>query len=118
MGYNVLRELILAYASCSIGESILASGLSENHSLEKLDLRSAFVNDEDTESFRALCERLRGNTTLRYLDVSGNVERFDGVCATALKLDTMPLETLDLSNTIVTVVEWKCLLDACKDHAL
>jgi Ran GTPase-activating protein (RanGAP) involved in mRNA processing and transport len=102
MGYNVLKELLLANASNSVGASILTSGLSENHSLEKLDLQSAFLDEEGSETFRALCESLRGNTTLRHLDVGSNGVRFDGVCAGALKLNTMCLETLELDNNPVT----------------
>jgi Ran GTPase-activating protein (RanGAP) involved in mRNA processing and transport len=102
MGYNVLRELILVATQESVGASILASGLSDNHSLEKLNLRSAFVNDQGSETFHALCESLRGNTTLRYLNVGYNGVDLDGVCATALKLDTMSLETLNLDCNIVS----------------
>jgi Ran GTPase-activating protein (RanGAP) involved in mRNA processing and transport len=99
MGYNVLRELILAETPESVGASSLASGLSDNDSLEKLNLQRAFVG---VETFRALCESLRGNTTLRYLNVACNDVDFDGICATALKLDTLSLETLDLDCNIVT----------------
>jgi hypothetical protein len=73
IGYNVLRELMLVGTLESVGASILASGLSDNHSLEKLDLENTFVDDEESETFRALCESLHGNTTLRYLDVSNNM---------------------------------------------
>jgi hypothetical protein len=96
IGYNVLKELILAGTEESVGASILVSGLSDNHSLERLDLDRAFVDGEGPETFRALCESLRGNTTLRYLKVSNNGVRLDGVCVTALKLDTMSLQILDL----------------------
>jgi hypothetical protein len=105
MGYNFLRELKLAEADDSVGASILASGLSDNHSLEKLDLRRAFVDGEGVEgveTFLALCESLRGNTALRYLNVGYNGVDLDGVCATALKLDTMSLETLNLDHNVVT----------------
>jgi hypothetical protein len=102
IGYNVLRELSLDNTLGSVGASILASGLSDNHSLEKLGLTNAFVRVEAVETFLAVCESLRGNTTLRYLNVSQNGLRLDGVCATALKLDTMSLETLDLDHNIVT----------------
>jgi Ran GTPase-activating protein (RanGAP) involved in mRNA processing and transport len=103
IGYNVSRELRLAGTLESVGASILASGLSDNHSLEKLDLYNTFVDGEGSETFRALCESLRGNTTLRHLDVRNNGVLLDGICATGLKLDTMPLETLDLSfNTFTT----------------
>jgi Ran GTPase-activating protein (RanGAP) involved in mRNA processing and transport len=96
IGYNVLKELNLANNSNTVGASILNIGLSNNRSLEKLILENTFVNDEGPETFRALCERLRGNTTLRHLDVKDNRVRLDGVCVTALKLDTMSLETLRL----------------------
>jgi Ran GTPase-activating protein (RanGAP) involved in mRNA processing and transport len=102
IGYNVLRELILASTFESVGASILASGLSDNHSLEKLDLDSTFVHGEGSETFRALCESLLGNTTLRYLNVRNNSVHLDGVCATALKLDTMSLETLHLDYNNLT----------------
>jgi Ran GTPase-activating protein (RanGAP) involved in mRNA processing and transport len=102
IGYNVLRELILVNSEGSVGASILASGLSDNHSLEKLDLETAFVDGEGSETFRALCESLRGNTTLRHLDVRCNGFDLDGVCATALKLDTMSLEKLHLNENNVT----------------
>jgi Ran GTPase-activating protein (RanGAP) involved in mRNA processing and transport len=102
MGYNVLRELLLANTSSSVGASILTSGLSDNHSLEKLNLDKAFVDGEGSETFRALCESLYGNTTLRHLDVRDNGVRLDGVCAGALKLDTMSLERLDLGCNSVT----------------
>jgi Ran GTPase-activating protein (RanGAP) involved in mRNA processing and transport len=102
MGYNVLRELSLLDTEASVGASILASGLSDNHSLEKLNLQRAFVHAEASETFRALCESLRGNTTLRYLNVADNAVRLDGVCAAALKLDTMSLKTLDFDHNIVT----------------
>jgi hypothetical protein len=102
IGYNVLRELILAHTKESVGASILASSLADNHSLEKLDLERAFVNGEGSETFRALCESLRGNTTLRHLDVRDNGVILDGVCVTALELDTMSLETLDLDVNDVT----------------
>jgi hypothetical protein len=97
IGYNVLRELILADASASIG----AFSLSDNHSIERLDLESTFVDGEGTETFHALCESLRGNTTLRYLSVANNGIFLDGVCATALKLDTMSLVTLVLNSNYV-----------------
>jgi Ran GTPase-activating protein (RanGAP) involved in mRNA processing and transport len=99
LGYNILRELILN--SASIGASISSSGVSDNRSLEKLHLGGTFLDNEGPETFRALCESLRGNTTLRYLIVSGNL-RLDGVCATALKLDTMSLESLELDYNDVT----------------
>jgi Ran GTPase-activating protein (RanGAP) involved in mRNA processing and transport len=103
IGYNVLRELMLADTLESVGASILTSGLSDNRSLENLDLDSTFVDGEGSETFRALYESLRGNTTLRHLDVRNNGVLLDGICATALKLDTLSLETLDLSfNTFTT----------------
>jgi hypothetical protein len=102
IGYNVLRELILSGTEGSVGTSILASGLSDNHSLEKLDLESTFVDGEGSETFRALCESLRGNMTLRYLNARYNFVLLDGICATALKLDTMSLETLYLNHNRVT----------------
>jgi hypothetical protein len=101
IGYNVLRELTLLETQESVGASILASGLSDNHSLEKLNLKRAFHFEGDN-TFRALCESLRGNTILRHLDVSCNAVRLDGVSATALKLDTMSLETLNLNCNTVT----------------
>jgi hypothetical protein len=97
-----LKELILAYTDESVGTSILTSELPNNRSLEKLDLRCSFVNDEASETFRALCESLHGNTTLRHLNVGDNGVRLDGVCVAALKLDTMSLESLDLNNNAVT----------------
>jgi Ran GTPase-activating protein (RanGAP) involved in mRNA processing and transport len=97
LGYNVLRELILADTSASID----ALGLPNNHSLEKLDLESTFVDGEGTETFLALCESLRGNKTLRCLSVANNGVFLDGVCATALKLCTMSLETLVLNSNYV-----------------
>jgi hypothetical protein len=102
MGYNVLKELLLRNTSYSIGTSILTGGLSDNRSLEKLDLEKAFVRGEGPETFRALCESLHGNTTLRDLDVRNNGVRLDGVCVAALKLDTMSLEKLDLTLNSVT----------------
>jgi Ran GTPase-activating protein (RanGAP) involved in mRNA processing and transport len=102
MCYNVLRELMLADTEESVCASILASGLSDNHSLEKLNLQSAFRGSEGPETFLALCESLRGNTTLRYLNVRGNDVPLDEVCTTALKLDTMSLETLDLDYSDLT----------------
>jgi Ran GTPase-activating protein (RanGAP) involved in mRNA processing and transport len=76
----------------------LGSGLSDNHSLEKLNLETTFVDSEASETFRALCKSLRGNTTLRNLDVSYNNVCLDGACATALKLDAASLETLNLNG--------------------
>lgn len=71
------RELILANTAESVGASILVSGLSDNHSLEKLDLNNDLVEDEEgPEIFRALCESLRGNTTLRYLHVRNGVGKW------------------------------------------
>jgi Ran GTPase-activating protein (RanGAP) involved in mRNA processing and transport len=102
IGYNVLRELSLDGTEGSVGSSISASGLSDNHSLDKLNLESSFVHGEGSETFRALWESLGGNMTLRYLNVCNNTVRLDGVCATALKLDTMSLETLEMDNNIVT----------------
>jgi Ran GTPase-activating protein (RanGAP) involved in mRNA processing and transport len=102
LGYNVLRELILIHTPASVGASISASGLSDNRCLEKLDLRSAFVDGEGPTIFRALCESLRGNTTIRHLNVGCNNVRLNGVCATALKLDTMSLEMLHLDYNNVT----------------
>jgi hypothetical protein len=102
LGYNVLRELTLAYNTDSVGASILVRGLSDNNCLEKLNLLGTFVRGEGPETFRALCESLRGNTTLRYLNVGCNNVRLDSVCATALKLDTMSLETLCLTSNPVT----------------
>jgi Ran GTPase-activating protein (RanGAP) involved in mRNA processing and transport len=102
LGYNVLRELILKGTQESIGVSILASGLSTNRSLEKLNLEYTFVDNQGTETFRFLCESLRGNTTLRYLNVRGNEVELDFACARELRLDTMSLETLDLSCNSVT----------------
>jgi Ran GTPase-activating protein (RanGAP) involved in mRNA processing and transport len=99
IGYNVLKELILVETEGSVGVSILASGLSDNHSLENLNLESTFV---DAETFRALGESMRGNTTLRHLNVSGNGVPLDGVCVTALKLDTMSLVTLEIDFNTVT----------------
>jgi hypothetical protein len=100
IGYNVLKELILVNTKESVGASILASGLSDNHSLEMLDLEGALV--EGSEPYRTLCESLRGNTTLRHLDVRDNGVILDDVCVTALKLDTMSLERLDLDYNRVT----------------
>jgi hypothetical protein len=102
LGYNVLRELILVDTSASVGASVLASGLSDNHSLEKLDLNGAFVRGEGSETFRALCESLRGNTTLRYLNVRRNGVVLDGICVTVLKLDKMCLETFVLHSNSIT----------------
>jgi hypothetical protein len=102
IGYNVLRELILVGTEESVGASIVASGLSDNHSFESLNLGTTFVDDEASETFRSLCESLRGNTTLRHLDVADNGLHLDGVCATSLKLDTMSLETLNLDFNSVT----------------
>jgi Ran GTPase-activating protein (RanGAP) involved in mRNA processing and transport len=98
IGYNILRELIVAGTPASIG----AFGLSANHSLEKLDLESSFVDGEEYEIFHALCESLRGNTTLKYLSIANNGVHLDGVCATALKLGTMSLETLVLNGNTFT----------------
>lgn len=102
IAYNVLRELILAVSGESFGALILNSGLSDNPSLEKFYLGSAFVHNQGSETFRALCESLRGNMTLRYLHVSENAVILDGVCVTALRLDTMSLETFDLDYSSVT----------------
>jgi Leucine-rich repeat (LRR) protein len=102
IGYNVLRELDLANTQDSVGASILTSGLSDNHSLVKLDLDHAFVDGEGSETFRALCESLRGNMTLRYLNVRHNGVRLNGVCVTTLKLDTMSLQILDLDFNSAT----------------
>jgi hypothetical protein len=98
LGYNVLRELILVETQESIGVSILASGLSNNSSLEKLNLECSFVDNQRTETFRSLCESLRGNATLRYLNVRGNDLHFDAVCVGELRLGTMSLGTLDISG--------------------
>jgi hypothetical protein len=49
MGYNVLIELILEETQESVGASILASGLSTNRSLEKLNLECTFINNEIPE---------------------------------------------------------------------
>jgi hypothetical protein len=102
LGYNVLKELILYNFTDSVGASTLDSGLSENHSLEKINLGGTFVDGQGPAIFRALSKSLRGNKTLRYMDVGGNDMRLDGVCATALKLDTMSLETLILDEYDVT----------------
>jgi Ran GTPase-activating protein (RanGAP) involved in mRNA processing and transport len=102
LGYNVLKELILAGTPDSVGPSILVSALANNCSLEKLYLHGSFVDIEGPETFLALFESLRGNTALRYLNVSYNGVRLDNVCATALKLDTMSLETLELNQNPVT----------------
>jgi hypothetical protein len=102
VGYNVLRELTLLDTPESVGASILVSGLSDNHSLEKLNLDSTFVDDEESETCLALFESLYGNTTLRYLNIRYNGARLDGVCATALQLGTISLETLTLDNNTVT----------------
>jgi Ran GTPase-activating protein (RanGAP) involved in mRNA processing and transport len=103
IGSNVLKELILKESQESVGASILVSGLADNHSLEKLDLENAFVRDEGSETFRALCESLRGNTTLRHLNaISDNSVHLDGICVTALRLDTMSLETLFLDFNKMT----------------
>jgi hypothetical protein len=102
MSNNVLRELILANTRDIFGASIMTGGLSDNHSLERLDLTSTFVDGEGSEIFRAFCESLRENTTLRYLSVRANGVCLDGVCATALRLDKMSLLTLDLSYNTVT----------------
>jgi Ran GTPase-activating protein (RanGAP) involved in mRNA processing and transport len=96
IGYNVLRELNLANTRDSVGASILASGLSDNYSLEKLDLEGTFVRGQGPETFRALCESLRGNTALRHLNVRYTGVRLDRVCVTALRLDSMALETLKM----------------------
>jgi hypothetical protein len=79
-----------------------ADSRTDTVSLEKLNLKCTFVDDEGSETFRGLCESLRGNTTLRYFNVRCNYVRLDGFCATALKLDTMSLETLDLNANTVT----------------
>jgi Ran GTPase-activating protein (RanGAP) involved in mRNA processing and transport len=103
IGYNVLRELFLADTAASVDTSILtSSGLSDKHSLEKLDLGRTFLDEEASETFCALCESLRGNTALRFLGVSDNDVHLDRVCATSLKLDTMSLETLHLDGNAVT----------------
>jgi hypothetical protein len=102
LGYNVLRELNLVETVDSVDAATLTSGLSENRSIEKLSLEQAFVDDEESETCRALFESLRGNTTLRYLNICRNGVRLDGACATALKLDTMSLDTLDLDYNTVT----------------
>jgi Ran GTPase-activating protein (RanGAP) involved in mRNA processing and transport len=102
IGYDVLKELSLAETQECVGASILASGLSDNRSLEKLNLQCTFVESEGPKTFLAVCESLRGNTTLRYLDVGCNDIHLDAVYATALNLDTMSLETLDLDFSIVT----------------
>jgi Ran GTPase-activating protein (RanGAP) involved in mRNA processing and transport len=102
LSYNVLRELILDATQGSIGASISVSSLSDNRSLEKLDLENSFVVGESLETFRALCESLRGNTSLRYLIVNDNDVHLDGVCVTALKLDSMSLETLELDQNPMT----------------
>jgi Ran GTPase-activating protein (RanGAP) involved in mRNA processing and transport len=101
LGYKVLRELILVDTP-SVGASISASGVSNNLCLEKINLAGTFVDGESPTIFRALCASLRGNTTLRYLNVGCNDVRLNGVCATALKLDTMSLETLELDYNDVT----------------
>ena len=116
IGYNVLKELNLANNTDSVGASILASGLSDNHSLEMLDLEGALV--DGSETFRALCETLRGNTTLRHMDVRNNDMLLDDVCVTALKLDTILWRRLISVTTLLPVVESQRLLKACKDHVL
>jgi Ran GTPase-activating protein (RanGAP) involved in mRNA processing and transport len=102
LGYNALRELVLADTNASVGASILGSGLSDSHSLEKLNLEGTFLEREGPETFRTLCESLRGITTLRFLSVRDNGVRLDSACAEALKLDTMSSETLDLDYNNVT----------------
>jgi hypothetical protein len=102
LGYNVLRELNLFETAYSVDAATLTSGLSENCSIEKLNLDVAFVDDEESETCRALFESLRGNTTLRYLNIGNNHVRLDGTCATALKLDIMSLETLGMDWYTVT----------------
>jgi Ran GTPase-activating protein (RanGAP) involved in mRNA processing and transport len=101
LGYNVLRELNLQTPD-SVDAATLTSGLSENCSIEKLNLEHAFVRDEESQTCRALFESLCGNTTLRYLNIRENGVRLDGACATALKLDTLSLETLNLLDNTVT----------------
>jgi Ran GTPase-activating protein (RanGAP) involved in mRNA processing and transport len=102
MGHNILKELILGDTSASVGASTLARGLSQNNSIEKLDLDGTFVVSESLETFHALCESLRGNTALRYLNVGFNNVHLDNVCVTALRLDLMSLETLELNQNPVT----------------
>jgi Ran GTPase-activating protein (RanGAP) involved in mRNA processing and transport len=102
MGHNVLKELLLANTSNSVGASILNSGLSENRSLEKLNLAGTFVASESPEIFRALCVCLRGNTALRYLNVSDNSVHWNNVYVKALKLDLMALETLKMDLNTLT----------------
>jgi hypothetical protein len=76
--------------------------VSDSYSLEKFNCEGTFLEGEGPETFRALCESLRGNTTLRYLNVRDTVVRLDGACAEALKLDTMSLKTLYLGCNNVT----------------
>jgi hypothetical protein len=64
-GEHCPLDLMLAKTEESVGATILASGLSDNHSLANLHLQCTFVESECPETFRALCEGLRGNTTLR-----------------------------------------------------
>jgi Ran GTPase-activating protein (RanGAP) involved in mRNA processing and transport len=102
MGYNVLRELFLVDTPASVGASTLASGLFGNRSIERINLENTFAGGEGPETFHALCESLHRNTTLRHLNVGCNDVRLDSVCVTALKLDTISLETLSLKSNPMT----------------
>jgi Ran GTPase-activating protein (RanGAP) involved in mRNA processing and transport len=105
LGYNVLRELNMFLMVDSSDAATFTNGLSANRSIERLNVEATFARGESTEStetFRALCESLRGNTTLRYLTIGYNDVRLNGVCATALELNTTSLVTLDLNSNNVT----------------
>jgi Ran GTPase-activating protein (RanGAP) involved in mRNA processing and transport len=102
LGYNVLRELNVFLTVRSIDAALLTNGLSNNSSIEKLNVESTFAGSEGNETFRALCESLRGNKVLRYLTVGFNSLRLDAVSATALELNTMSLVCLDLNSNEVT----------------
>jgi hypothetical protein len=84
IGYNVLKELNLAYTSDSVGASILLAALL---TIQASKNRSRFCTVKVPKPSVLFVKAWRKHDT-RHLDVRDNRD-FDSICATALKLDTM-----------------------------
>ncbi len=74
----------------------IASALEQNASLERLDLSCCDIDDA---GIRTLANSLKCNTTLRYLNVEGNVFTSNGMHALrACIYDTSSIKSLYESN--------------------
>jgi hypothetical protein len=103
LGYNVLRELNTFLTVDSIDAATLTYGLSNNRSIETLNVVAAFVDENASETFRALCETLHGNTTLRYLAIGSNKLADTGLLLLGEALTTnVSLEILDMDHNDFT----------------